>query len=419
MVGQNVFQYSEHNHDEDEDTEKVISMMQLRSDIKTLGVLRPDEKPLHLITECVQSRGVRINERQSSNIRRALNRRRRKVFKRIPRSKADAMDVLREMMTEGDELVQSVDNNIVIIGRMEDLHLLNEENLQLFADGTFKFSPRHFKQMYSLFVFNKGYYIPVLHVLLQDKKEKTYKRALNNIIELCNKCGINIKENIDSVMIDFELAMVKAVKSVFRGCHIKGCKFHLGQSWWRKIKELGLSPIYRNMKSAHGKWLRGLFGLSLLPPSAVPNVFLEYSSSRFLRQPTEQINKMVQYLKTYYCIISASFKPEMWAGLDAIGKSTNNGAESFHRHFGDLFGYLRCKPSLPHFLRNMTKYNAYKDMKLISFKPSRVICNEAQGQFSLYQRKRINVRTLLYRLSKKNQPKLKSVYKRKSIYKAR
>ena len=83
------------------------------------------------------------------------------------------MDVLREMMTEGDELVQFVDNDIVIIGRMEDLHLLNVENLQFLADGTFKFSPRHFKQMYSLFVFNKGYYIPLLHVLLQDKKEKT------------------------------------------------------------------------------------------------------------------------------------------------------------------------------------------------------------------------------------------------------
>ena len=84
------------------------------------------------------------------------------------------MNVLREMMTESDELVQFVDNDIVIIGRMEDLHLLNVENLQFFADGTFKFSPRHFKQMYSLFVFNKGYYIPVLHVLLQDKKEKIF-----------------------------------------------------------------------------------------------------------------------------------------------------------------------------------------------------------------------------------------------------
>ena len=83
MVGKNVFQYSEHNYDEDDDTEKIISMMmQLRSDIKTLGVLRPDEKPVHIITECLQNRGVCINERQSSNrpIIRALNRRRKKCL---------------------------------------------------------------------------------------------------------------------------------------------------------------------------------------------------------------------------------------------------------------------------------------------------------------------------------------------------
>ena len=100
----------------------------------------------------------------------------------------------------------------------------------------------------------------------------------------------------------------------------------------------------------------------------------------------------------------------MWAGLDTLGKSTNNGAESFHRYFGDLFGYLRCRPSLPHFLRNMTKYNTYKDMKLLSFKPGIVNSNKAEAQFSAYQRNRINVRTSLYRLSKKNQPKLITVY---------
>ena len=80
IVDRNVLTYAKHNHNEDEETEIVISMMELRSDVKTLGVLRPDEKPLNLITECVQKRGVRINERQSSNIRRALNRKRRKVF---------------------------------------------------------------------------------------------------------------------------------------------------------------------------------------------------------------------------------------------------------------------------------------------------------------------------------------------------
>ena len=107
----------------------------------------------------------------------------------------------------------------------------------------------------------------------------------------------------------------------------------------------------------------------------------------------------------------------MWAGLDSIGKSTNNGEESFHRHFGDLFGYLRCKPTLPHFLRNVEKYNTYKDIKLRSSKAGTVYSCEVEDQMSLFDRKRFNVRTLLYRLSKKNKPKVKSVYKRKMSYK--
>ena len=38
-----------------------------------------------------------------------------------------------------------------------------------------------------------------------------------------------------SIMIDFEIVMIKATQSVFRSASIKGCKFLLGQSWWRKI----------------------------------------------------------------------------------------------------------------------------------------------------------------------------------------
>ena len=53
-------------------------------------------------------------------------------------------------------------------------------------------------------------------------------------------------------------------------------------------------------------------------------------------------------------------------GLDSNGKATNNGAEAFHRHFGDLFGYLRCKPSLFHFLRIISRVNTLKDIKLRS-----------------------------------------------------
>ena len=97
------------------------------------------------------------------------------------------------------KLVQSVDKDVAIICRVEDLKLLDQDGLQLFADGTFEFSPRHFKQMYSFFVYRNGFYIPVLHVFLQGKKQKTYKTALNNIVSLCSDHGIDLKEKLASV----------------------------------------------------------------------------------------------------------------------------------------------------------------------------------------------------------------------------
>ena len=110
------------------------------------------------------------------------------------------------------KLVQSVDKDVAIVCRVEDLKLLDQDGLQLFADGTFKFSPRHFKQMYSFFVYRNGFYIPVLHVLLQDKKPKTYKTALNNMVSLNSDRGIDLKEKLAtqgySIMIYFEIALI-------------------------------------------------------------------------------------------------------------------------------------------------------------------------------------------------------------------
>ena len=61
------------------------------------------------------------------------------------------MELLQELMDADDKLIQSVDKDVAIICRVEDLKLLDQDGLQLFADGTFKFSLRHFKQMFSFF----------------------------------------------------------------------------------------------------------------------------------------------------------------------------------------------------------------------------------------------------------------------------
>ena len=108
-----------------------------------------------------------------------------------------------------------------------------------------------------------------------------------------------------------------------------------------------------------------------------------------------------------------TFKPSMWAGLDANGRSTNNGAESFHRHFGDLFGYLRCKPTLPHFIRMVHPYNTHKNFKLRLSRQVHFKCTNVERELALFKSKKISVKTMLSRLSLKNLPKTRPVYKRK------
>ena len=101
------------------------------------------------------------------------------------------------------------------------------------------------------------------------------------------------------------------------------------------------------------------------------------------------------------------FTPSMWSG--AGDRVTNNGAEAFHRHFGDLFGYLRCNPTVWHFLRNLKILNVLKDVKLRSSRAEADSnsATEVAHHLELYNTKKITSRALLYTLCKKNQPKIK------------
>ena len=62
---------------------------------------------------------------------------------------------------------------------------------------------------------------------------------------------------------------------------------------------------------------------------------------------------------------------------------------------------------------NIAAYNTFKDMKLRSTK--RVSFNdiEIENELALFKGQRISAKTLLFRVSKKNQPKIKTTYKRK------
>ena len=81
------------------------------------------------------------------------------------------------------------------------------------------------------------------------------------ITEKCNGFGLIFILNL--FLADFEQAIHNAINEMFPLCKIIGYRFHLSQSWYRKIQNLGLLTDYKS-ETEIGKWLCNIFGLSFL-----------------------------------------------------------------------------------------------------------------------------------------------------------
>lgn len=109
-------------------------------------------------------------------------------------------------------------------------------------DGTF-FSAPHiiFYQFYSIYAVKYSNVLPTIYALLSNKSEETYTRFFHAIFKL----RPDLKPK--TVMIDFELVTINAIKKVFSGSPIlKGCFLHISQVIWRNIQNTGLVTRYSN-----------------------------------------------------------------------------------------------------------------------------------------------------------------------------
>jgi hypothetical protein len=125
-------------------------------------------------------------------------------------------------------------------------------------DGTFKYCPKYFLQLFTLHGYYNGHYIPLAFCLLKDKLTETYAKCLTILLNKCKE--INLKFQPEEIVIDFEKSIHNAVKIVRNEVKIIGCRFHISQAWWRKVQELGLSKDYKE-RTEVGKWIGYCFGL--------------------------------------------------------------------------------------------------------------------------------------------------------------
>ncbi|CAI6348294.1 unnamed protein product [Macrosiphum euphorbiae] len=125
-------------------------------------------------------------------------------------------------------------NGIVMFTCKSNLEFLSKIKT-VYVDGTFEYCTKFFCQLFTVHGLFNNYYVPLVYFLLKDKQTISYSKAFKAIDLECSKLCQDFK--IDVIYVDFEVSIHKAIQKIWPETLIKGCRFHLGQSWWRKMQE--------------------------------------------------------------------------------------------------------------------------------------------------------------------------------------
>jgi hypothetical protein len=99
------------------------------------------------------------------------------------------------------------------------------------------------------------------------------------------------------------------LNDVFPVLNLKCCRFHLGQAWYRKMQNLGLSQDYQDSDIEIGKCLKQSFGLHFFDPTEVEDCFVEdYMASA---PQDERCIKYAEYLVENYVTTDSRYPPTL------------------------------------------------------------------------------------------------------------
>ncbi|KAL3115344.1 hypothetical protein niasHT_017746 [Heterodera trifolii] len=224
---------------------------------------------------------------------------------------------------------QNGPQRILIFGRASTAELTYEMK-DIYADGTFALTPPLFSQIYVLLAKRDGWVFPICYCLLTSKCTAIYTRMLHLLLERWPNFAPQ------TISLDFELAMVGAVRTVLPACSVRYCFFHLVRNMKKKITALGLTRVY-NTDPAFAEKSKMITSLAFLPVHHLQN-----GLNALQAQIPPQLNSVFNWFLDNYMgrirfnvpITAPLFHPHEWSvhqrTLDSADR-TNNFAEAFHR----------------------------------------------------------------------------------------
>ena len=149
--------------------------------------------------------------------------------------------------------------------------------------------------------------------------------------------------DIKHLVLDFELAVVKAYRHFFKDVTPRYCQFHFGQNINKKLRTFKGTPGYKDLHLC--------VSLSSLPADSVTESFLEVKK---LIGSYSRSGKFIKYLESTYMKPNSRYPPQYWAGvMTTEGHTISNICESFHSSFGRLFGSRSYHPNIYLFMDNL------------------------------------------------------------------
>jgi hypothetical protein len=155
----------------------------------------------------------------------------------------------------------------------------------------------------------------------------------------------NLNLQVASIHIDFEQAVIQAVRSEF-GIEPNGCLFHFSQSILRHLQQCGLQAMYNtNVPPTVRVWIRRLITLPLVPPLRIDQAFQAAKANAPNVVGHDQMN---DYVQRTYVAPNAPFARNLWNCFGQRDRTTNI-CEGYHHlanakfrgHRPDVFKFIR------------------------------------------------------------------------------
>lgn len=300
VSGSEVQEGVEHNHAPDPGE---IGVFKVLDTIKQTAVEHEDEPPRRVVSEALVGTSSETQARMPNtrNLTKTIRRKRNRVgalpgvpahvdrlqipeqFRQTLENPSRRFLLWDSHSTEDDDedVDEEEDSRIIIFATDRCLYLLRNNRDWLF-DGTFKASPTLFYQVFTIHCMLGNGALPCVYALLGNKSQPSYARVFQKIKDKEPRLEPR------TVMCDFELAAINAMRGVFPEVEVSGCHFHLRQSIFRHILHEGLRSQYINDENIRNH-VKYLGALAFVPNADVADTFDEIQDGDDFPQELESV----------------------------------------------------------------------------------------------------------------------------------